>query len=206
MMLQINETGAPAFDGVGDQREPEHASIVDIGVLFLRRRYVLILCSVVLALAAGVLYLKFAPPKYVAVASISVDNRESTFVQQQTAWSDATVDVDSQMTFLKSDVVAATVVKQLHLDADSEFVGPDNGLFSTLRRLWMLPAAFGSDDGPLNALRGLWTSTPAPGESERFRMATSAIGRNTTVTRVGTGSVLEISFTSRSPDKAARIP
>ncbi len=205
MMLQINETGAPAFDGVGDQRELEHASIVDIGVLFLRRRYVLILCSVVLALAAGVLYLKFAPPKYVAVASISVDNRESTFVQQQTAWSDATVDVDSQITFLKSDVVAATVVRQLHLDADSEFVGPDNGLFSTLRRLWMLPAAFGSDDGPLNALRGLWTSSPAPGESERFRMATSAIERNTTVTRVGTGSVLEISFTSRSPDKAARI-
>src|SRR5271156_38294 len=98
MMLQINETGAPAFDGLGDQREPEHASIVDIGLLFLRRRYALILCSVVLALVAGVLYLKFAPPKYVAVASISVDNRESPFVQQQTAWSDgtATVDVDSQ--------------------------------------------------------------------------------------------------------------
>ena len=205
MMLQINETGAPAFDGVGDQREPEHASIVDIGVLFLRRRYVLILCSVVLALAAGVLYLKFASPKYVAVASISVDNRESPFVQQQATWSDATVDVDSQITFLKSEVVAATVVKQLHLDADGEFVGPDNGLFSALRHLWMLPAAFGSDDGPLNALRGLWTSSPAPSEAERLRMATSAIQRNTMITRVGTGSVLEISFTSRSPEKAARI-
>ena len=136
MMLQINETGTPAFDSVGDQREPEHASIVDIGVLFLRRRYVLILCSVVMALPLGVLYLKFAPPKYVAVASISVDNRESQspFVQQQATWSDATVDVDSQITFLKSDVVAATVVRQLHLDADSEFVGPDNGLFSTDRK------------------------------------------------------------------------
>ena len=205
MMLQINETGAPAFDGVGDQREPEHASIVDIGVLFLRRRYVLILCSVVLALAAGVLYLKFASPKYVAVASISVDNRESPFVQQQATWSDATVDVDSQITFLKSEVVAATVVKQLHLDADGEFVGPDSGLFSALRRLWMLPAAFGSDDGPLNALRGLRTSSPAPSEAERLRMATSAIQRNTMIARVGTGSVLEISFTSRSPEKAARI-
>src|SRR5277367_3269397 len=84
MMLQINETGAPAFDGLGDQREPEHASIVDVGVLFLRRRYLLILCSVVMALPLGVLYLKFAPPKYVAVASISVDNRESpVFVQKE---------------------------------------------------------------------------------------------------------------------------
>ena len=36
-------------------------------------------------------------------------------------------------------------------------------------------------------------------------MATSAIERNTIVTRVGTGSVLEISFTARSPEKAARI-
>ena len=205
MMLQINETGVPAFDGLGDQREAEHASIVDIGVLFLRRRYVLILCSIVLALAAGVLYLKFAPPKYVAVASISVDNRESAFVQQQAAWSDATVDVDSQIMFLKSDVVAETVVKRLHLDEDGEFVGPNNGLFNALHRLWTLPAAFGSDDGPLTALRGLWTSSPAPSEAERARMATLAIERNTTVTRVGTGFVLEISVTSRSPDKAARI-
>jgi hypothetical protein len=102
-MLQINEGRAPAFDGVDDQREPKHASIVDLGVLFLRRRYVLILCSVVMALPLGVLYLKFAPPKYVAVASISVDNRESQspFVQQQATWSDATVDVDSEIMFLK---------------------------------------------------------------------------------------------------------
>src|SRR5271168_2154688 len=115
MMLQINEGRAPAFDGVDDQREPKHASIVDLGVLFLRRRYVLILCSVVMALPLGVLYLKFAPPKYVAVASISVDNRESpVFVQKEAAWSDAAVDVDSQIMFLKSDVVATTVVKQLH--------------------------------------------------------------------------------------------
>jgi polysaccharide biosynthesis transport protein len=205
MMLQINETGAPAFDGLGDQREPEHASMVDIGLLFLRRRYALILCSVVLALAVGVLYLKFAPPKYVAVASISVDNRESPFVQQQAAWSDGTVDVDSQIMFLKSDVVAETVVKRLHLDEDGEFVGPNIGLFNVLHRLWALPAAFGSDDGPLTALRGFWTSPPMPSEAERPRMATLAVERNTTVTRVGTGSVLEISYTSRSPDKAARI-
>ena len=54
-----------------------------------------------------------------------IDTRKAQFLQQQPSYSDAQVDsatVESQVRVLKSDVVALSVIKNLQLTQDPEFV------------------------------------------------------------------------------------
>ena len=95
--------------------------------------------------------------------------------------------VDSQVEILKSENVALSVIKDLHLTEEPEFTSSD-GLLSTLTRL--IPGF-----GP-------------PKDPSEIQLTRGALGRfqsNLKIRRVGLTYVVAISYQSTDPQRAARI-
>ena len=100
-----------------------------------RRRFGVFVLVFSVCVMCGAIYLYIAPPKFMAQASLLIDTRKAQLFQQQSVVGDATVDsvtVDSQIEVLKSEAIAAAVVKDLHLTSDPEFVGSKPGVLGTL--------------------------------------------------------------------------
>ena len=115
---------------------------IDLVTGFLRRRYKLILACLILALPFGGLYLYVTPASYTASSTMLIETRQSPL--QQTMSRDPAPDaawIESQIGVLKSQNVAAYVVKQLRLADDPDFTRSDTGLFDKIRaRLgWSVP-------------------------------------------------------------------
>src|SRR5262245_6800551 len=92
----------------------------------VRRRAGIMGLIFTVTMVCGVIYLIVSTPKFLATASLLIDTRKSQLFQQNSVIGDATIDstaVDSQIEVLKSDTIAAAVVKQLHLATDPEFGG-----------------------------------------------------------------------------------
>jgi polysaccharide biosynthesis transport protein len=158
---------------------------------FLRRQYLVVIFCALLAMVLGVIYLRHTPPKYTAHAFIIIDTRKGQVFQNQTILADAPIDlagIESQVQIVKSENVAATVVKDLHLTEVPEFVG---GGASRIDRL----------------LAYLRSSPPPPprSEFELMRQAINVFETNLDAVRVGMSYVLDISYTSSDPDRAAQI-
>jgi succinoglycan biosynthesis transport protein ExoP len=95
--------------------------------------------------------------------------------------------VESQIGVLKSQNVAAYVVKQLRLSEDPKFIRPDGGLLDKLlRRL------------------GWGTDTPQS-EAERVSEAVAAVSGGLDVRRVGQSYMLRIDYHSQDREQAAKI-
>jgi succinoglycan biosynthesis transport protein ExoP len=153
-----------------------------------RRRFGVVALIFSLSIVCGVVYLYTAAPKFMARASILIDTRKSQLFQQQSVVGDATVDsaaVDSQIEVLKSEAIAAAVVKQLHLTNDPEFVGSKPGIFGTIL--------------------GYLASTAPPSEADLQQRAQDVFRSEVLPKRVGLTYVVEIAFLSLSPDRAAQI-
>ena len=101
-----------------------------------RRRFGILVLIFSLSVMCGAIYLYVTPPKFLGQATILIDSRKpQPFQQQQTTVSETSIDsptVESQIEVLKSEAVAAAVVKQLHLTTDPEFTEPKRGLFGTI--------------------------------------------------------------------------
>jgi polysaccharide biosynthesis transport protein len=154
-----------------------------------RRRYGIVLLIFALSIMCGVVYLYTATPKFMARASILIDTRKSQLFQQQSVVGDATVDsaaVDSQIEVLKSEAIAAAVVKQLHLTSDPEFVGSKPGIIGTI-------------------LGYLASPTAPPSEADLQQRAQDVLRGEIQPKRVALTYVVEIGFLSRSPERAAQI-
>jgi polysaccharide biosynthesis transport protein len=154
-----------------------------------RRRFGIIVLIFSLCLMCGVIYLAIAPPKFLAQAELLIDTRKAQlFPQQQSVVGDATVDstaVDSQIEVLKSEAIAASVVKQLHLTSDPEFVGSKPGIFGTIL--------------------GYLAPTTPPSEADLEQRAQNVFRSKIFPRRVATTYVVNIGFLSLSPDRAAQI-
>jgi polysaccharide biosynthesis transport protein len=158
---------------------------------FLRRQYLVIIFCTLLAMVLGVIYLRHTPPKYTAHATMIIDTRKGQVFQNQSILADAPIDlagIESQVQIVKSENVAVSVIKDLHLTEVPEFVG---GGTSRIDRL-------------LAYLR----STPPPPQRSEFELMRQAIGvfeANLDAVRVGMSYVLDISYTSNDPDRAAQV-
>ena len=99
--------------------------------------------------------------------------------------------MDSQLEILKSENFALSIVKNLHLTQDPEFVGPNRGLIGIAR----------------NVISKLFISNEneAKSEFELTRRAVHVFEDRLTVSRVGMTYVIEIRFQSIDPDRAAQI-
>src|SRR5262249_51465990 len=106
---------------------------IDFVMGFLRRRYLIVLFSLLLSVALGALYFFTTPPIYTASASIIIEPRKGQL--QQTLAGDPPADavwIESQLGILKSQNVAAYVVKQLRLAEDPKFINSGDGLIEDL--------------------------------------------------------------------------
>ena len=93
-MLQNDRTRA-LLDGVLPRDQSEDGGlgqIVDFAFGFLRRQYLVIIFTTVLALAASVIYLKITPPTYTGQVKVLFGIPKPQFVQQQSMLADVSVD------------------------------------------------------------------------------------------------------------------
>jgi succinoglycan biosynthesis transport protein ExoP len=166
------------------------AEFVNFAWGFLRRQYVVVIFFALLAIGLALIYLQHTPPRYTAHAAMIIDTRKGQVFQNQSILADAPIDlagVESQVQIIKSENVAASVIKDLHLTEVPEFVG---GAASPIDRL-------------LTYLR--WDPSPPRSELELMRQAFNTFGRNLDAVRVDMSYVVDISYTENDPDRAAQI-
>jgi polysaccharide biosynthesis transport protein len=154
-----------------------------------RRRFGILVLVFSLSVMCGAIYLYVTPPKFLGQATILIDSRKpQPFQQQQTTVSETSIDsptVESQIEVLKSEAVAAAVVKQLHLTTDPEFTGPKPGLFGIIL--------------------GFLTQSAPPTEADLQQRAEDVFRSKIFPKRVGTTYVIDIGFLSLSRDRAAQV-
>lgn len=190
-MLQLNKPSSEINRAIGDVEDPSPQTLSTF-VGLVRRQLRSMLTIVLGCLIVALLYLFTAAPHYSSTASIVIDTRKVQLFQSQSAFGDVAVDsatVETQVEILKSENISLTVIRDLHLIDDPEFAGSSGGL---------LGAVVGS-------ISELFSGSYVASEYELTRGALQRFASNRTVKRVGLSYVMEISFTSQDPQKAARI-
>ncbi len=173
----------PNLRGEGGQkplyalREPSIVTINQI-LLFLRRHQETLGVCIVAPVLLAILYCAMAQPIYTARAQLLLDPQTPQPLQEQTGNSNSTYDnpqIESQIALLRSDTIASTVSNALGLLTDPEF---------------------GGDPVP-----------PAEGIARQLmsQRLVSSLTDALDVRRSGLSYAIEISFSSRDPDKAAKI-
>lgn len=167
------------------------AESLSAAVAFVGRQYPIILFVTAIVVVLGLVYVVSTPSRYTAQASLLIDTRKVQLFQQSIV-GDPGIDaatVESQVEILKSENIALSVIKNLHLTEDPEFVGSKGGLISSIVR------------GVANLFQ---SNTPTP-EFELTRNAMRVFQDWLTVKRIGLTYVIQVGFTSLNPEKSARI-
>lgn len=157
-----------------------------IGTLWRRKGLILLcgLAGIVLAALASLLI----TPKYVSTAQLFIDPRDLRVLQNEVSPSavgsdptSITAYLESQARIIASDSIKARVVESEHLDKDPEFGGA-------------------ASPGLLSRLFGGTTS-----KRDGMLYALAELDRRVSVRRGERTFVIDISVTSRDPEKAARL-
>ncbi len=165
---------------------------ISSAVALIGRQYPVMIFVMCLCIGLAGVYLLTAPKRYTGTAVLLIDSRKMQGLQTQApAGGDSPIDsamVDSQVEVLKSETIAASVIKDLHLLDSPEFTGNERGLLSSVSDLfsWMFPES-------------------RPSEAALMRIAIGKLTSNLSIKRVGLSYVIEISYQSLSPDQAARV-
>ena len=190
-MLQTNKKQS-LTEGTSEPGVISPAETLEVLVSFVRRQFPIIVFIALLALALGGAYVISTPPSYTASATMIIDTRKVQLFQQQSILGDIPIDsasVESQVQILKSEQIALAVIKALHLTDSPEFSEPSGGLIGAI-------LSFG-----LNLL----DVGPPKSEFERARQAIRVFEDRLGIKRVGLSYVIEISFRSQNPERAAQI-
>jgi succinoglycan biosynthesis transport protein ExoP len=188
-MLQIEKPKVAVEPATSPLEVASPAELYRAFIAFVRRQFPVIVFVMLLTLGLATVYLFTTPPRYTGQAALIIDTHKLNLFQQQNSLNvDMPVDtamVDSQVEILKSENIALSVIKDLHLTDDPEFVGARGGLFSSVTSL------FGADE-PSSDLALNRTAL------QHFETAL-------TIKRVGLTYVIDIDYESLSPDRAAQI-
>jgi polysaccharide biosynthesis transport protein len=174
---------------------PALGAQIDIVTKFLRRRYLIILICFLLSLPFAALYLFLAPAIYTATATMMIEPRKGLL--SQTLGGDPPTDVawiESQIGILKSQNVAAYVVKQLRLAEDPEFIRSGDGLLEELLAIF---------DKLLVRLG--WQVPEPKSEAERSAEMIAAFMLQLDVRRIGQTYLMKVDFRSRNREQAVKI-
>ncbi len=167
------------------------AEVLQFLVGFIRRQLPVIIFVALLALALGLIYIMTARPMYTARAQLMIDARKLQVFQQQSILGDIPIDtsqVESQVEVLKSENIAQSVIKNLHLTEDPEFVGSGGGLLAALFDFFS-PSE----------------SKEAASEFELNRSAVGTLQSRLNVKRLGLTYVIQIEYRSYDAAKSAQI-
>src|SRR6266852_4306067 len=182
-MLQTNRTDNSVNP---DTMPPEFRSPTESlvqGVAFIRRRLSIILLTCLITLSVALLYLIAAVPTFTARAELVIDSKAGP----GDAASVSTI-VESQIAIIKSESVARAVIRKLGLAEDPEFAGQNGALRGMIRSISRL----------------LGWSKPET-ELSVMRYALESFERKFSAKRVGLTYIVEITFESIDPERAAQI-
>jgi succinoglycan biosynthesis transport protein ExoP len=174
-------------DGIGE--------LVNFALGFLRRQYAVIILTGALAMAASMVYLRITPPTYSAKVQVLLENSKAQFVQQQSLVAEPVFDfnqIETQLQILQSRTIAVAVINQLKLadDPDLNGSGPSMSSWSHRVRAWVSPPPKDQQ-------------SDAPGQSGEDLI--EAFLDRLSAKRIGLSNVIEISYNSSSPKRAAEI-
>lgn len=188
-MSRITDRHGPAADTLAPDQ------ILASVAAFCRRQYRIILGLLALTLLLAVGYLMVVRSTYTAQATILIDTRRVQ-LQPQSMFSDAPVDaplVESQVEIIKSDDIARSIIKDMNLASDPEFARYGGGLLGNAQYYLY---------GLLDLLN---FSGSAEGEEAVVRRALREFSKNLSARRVGVTYVIEVSYRSAYPERAAKI-
>jgi uncharacterized protein involved in exopolysaccharide biosynthesis/Mrp family chromosome partitioning ATPase len=179
----------------------------------------IIICVGISVVLAG-LYVGSVEPTYTARTQILIDPKTPPLVESQSRELKVSLDtaeLESQMTVLRSGMIAKMVIDDLDLQQDPEFqegepsrlVVLTDTFLDAMRKLQLLDEAGAelrrseilgrigpeNDDAPIQSLS----------QSESTQIAMERFQRKLGVSRVSMSYVIEITFNSKDPEKAARI-
>lgn len=190
-MLQTRISSPPSASVQGNEA-PSLNQTISAAVGLISRQYPVMVITLLLCLGLAGTYLATATKRYTGTAVLMIDSRKMQGLQTQAnVGADSSIDsamVDSQVEVLKSETIASSVIRDLHLLDSPEFMRSDDGLLRGLSRLF-------SDFFP----------EEKPSDLELLRTAISKVQNGTTIKRVGLSYVIEIAYQSTSPELAARI-
>jgi succinoglycan biosynthesis transport protein ExoP len=167
---------------------------------FLRRQVTTILIVLLLCLVAGAAYILTTEARYTGHAILIVETPKLPLFQSQADAPPDPASVQTQLEILNSDDIALSVIKELHLDEDAEFVSPSVNI---LRR--MVGLAEDAISAAVHAvLPRAQTSNHGFGSPEYT--ALQIFHQQLQVKRVGLTYAIEINFDSRNAYRAAQIP
>ena len=201
-MLRINKSRLVPEQAPPASEFVSFAELYAAVIGFVRRQFSVIAFVLLFTLALGAVYLFTAPPRYTGHAVIVIDAHKTQFSQVLAPFGDMPIDtqtVDTQIEILTSESVGLSVIKDLHLTEDPEFVSPSAGFvgtivgFLTFALIPVMPSFKSTDDDSV-----------AP-DFRLQRTALATLEGHLTVKRVGLTYAIQIDFQSLSPDRAAKI-
>ncbi|UFX42802.1 hypothetical protein HAP47_0026695 [Bradyrhizobium sp. 41S5] len=149
-------------------------------IAFIRRRLLTISLACCAALGVAMLYLIMAVPTFVSKAQLIVDSKATP----SDVAAVATI-VESQIGIIRSESIASAVIEKLGLAHDPEFAGGQGSSVLSVSRLLG------------------WTRPEGKGSAMRY--AVESFGQRLTAKRVGPTYLVELTFSSKDPDRAAQI-
>lgn len=190
----------------GNDQSGQHSPLVSISLAelyeqaigFARRQYPIIIFFLACAIALGFVYLFTTAKQYTAHALLLMDTTKTRVLQQnQQAFGELPLDtaqVETQIELLKSEKIGLSVVKDLKLTEDPEFVGSQTGLIGVIFGLITKPfvSQVVSPGAPVS-------------ETALTRRALGRFMGHRDIKRVARTYVLDISYTSLSPSRAAAV-
>src|SRR5262245_22478863 len=195
-MLQRNKNFVDRGSTVSEFAAVVEALISFAG--FVRRQFPVILFVLLLILAVVAVFLFATPPRYTAQAKLIIDSRKVQLFQQQSVLGEIPVEsatVESQIEILKSENIALSVIKDLHLIEDPEFVGSTGGVIGAV--MGLIPNFF----APPNESK----SEESKSELELTLRALGVFQGQLTANRAGQTYVINVGFVSLDPTRAAQV-
>jgi succinoglycan biosynthesis transport protein ExoP len=202
-MLQISKSGAAVDQSAHVSEFISVSELYSAAIGLVRRHFSTIAFAVLCCLALGAVYVFTATPLFTSHAVLVIDTRKAQTWQTASPLGDMPMDsasVDTQIQIIKSDNVALSVVRDLHLNEDPEFISPKAGLIGTV---------IGFVSNQLTNFISLFLpanipSEPTP-ELQIMQGAVGAFKSHLDAKRVGVTYAIEIYFQSLNPERAAQL-
>ena len=203
-MLQVNKARLPEQQTFPVAEFVTPAEIYAAVVGFLRRQHSVILFVFLSCSRWALSTSSPAHPDIPGMPSYSLTSIKVSFCSPQASVPDVPLDsaaVDTQIEIIKSQNIALSVIKDLHLNQDPEFISPRAGFIGAI-----LGFVTNTLTSAVNLI--LPSEKSASGSSPDFRVMQTALGTfesRLSVGRVGLTYAIDINFQSYNPDRAAQI-
>ena len=174
-----------------------------VGTLRRGWRFPVVGCLIGITLAAS--YIIFTPTLYKSSARILLDKSVNRYLQTNKIIDEPIFDdtaIGSQIYIVSSESIVVPVVRSMNLAHDSEFVGPPKGNSGEISKLKEIAK---QSIGWVKQSIGWTSGTTLDPDTLLERTAVEHFYRRLTVYREDVANVINVTFASEDPNKAANI-